>query len=732
LLLNEIYGNYYNSFEEKLEQEIFYLVNRKAGIEEETLIEQFVCEIINPSKTPCIYVPGVQRAVELGWGEKRILDVWILLKLAMLNSVIENREFFNVLQSIENQKTDFIWSVAKFLTGVKSSYESWKMSMQAKLYHYNRENPHQVIELIISDSIVRRQDSINERVKGFIVRIRNAIVKSNSSLGMTQFMVRSNHVASSKNQVELFLEDLMQGCIDIRDRKEPAVETILLVENRIRQFHGLYGTRHSIYHFLEYLWIKTQELAFKTDLSSEEVLVRLEKAIKAYKNNEEEADRVIMHLPFVGKKWTVDPRLQPEAVDRLFADVEAQPGNSKQVWLKIEDCADLANWMLALRDMCLNVLNAGNKSIEETKTTLLKDLAKEKSRLGQLVALVKDNFEKICNHEEVAKNLMFDHLALHDITSTDGSVRGLLHNVMIIYNQKIESAVRSLKASRLQTIQLGSISKENLFKLTFDELREKLSQKFWGIDKKKKQLLDEVAMELREQLATLALVNDDINPRNFVYSDTRVDRLIKMAKEHKLWKDDKQEIPNFDMIAPLIKKLRQSTSKVILQYENSLFSLLKEDEQGKYDPRLEGDEIVFEGNSIKCPIKYLLYIHRLLLLKKLYSIYYQNKKKAVAKHDDVLYRVLGNVEHMEDNYCLLAAVAENKDENGILRLIIDSGKKGSESQEWNKELVKIESVQEAVVQLKSQTGLFDKFTLADLCAISFKIMDLEFKNLETN
>jgi hypothetical protein len=735
IIANEVYGCFYHEYEKEVESAISSVLRTKESFSEHRCLQLFYTEVKIPSEAPCIYVPGVERAIELCREESPILDVWILAKLALLNSVMENSQFGEFLQIANAQNENFIIEVTKFLTGRESSYDNWKLFMQAKLYHVNRAEPISVIENVISDCIEHRGDSIEARTAGFIHRIHNALSKSKPTQGMILFAIPINPGFKDRNlsrtslefKIEDFLEILVKGHFELKKTKEIQQSTIDLIENDIRELHAEYGRRHSLYHFLEYLWIKTQELAIRTDLSSEDIIKQLAQAVKDYQN-EDIADKTILHLPFVGKNWTVNPTLSKEQVEKLYSEVESSIGNAKYVWEKIEDCAKLASWILLMRDLFLIVLNAGDKSIEETKVTQIKTLIKENSKLGQTLASLSKCFDEICKHEEISKSIKFESLTLHQITSNDGILRQILQQLVKIYNEKLEGASKSLKSSRFEYSDLSSLSNDRVFSLSMGDLVNNLSQKYWGIDKKKKQMLDEVAFELREELLRLALIKDDVTPRAFVYSDTRVDKFLKLAKEHPLWNERPQAIPLEHQRRDFIKKLRQAYPSTILRYENSLFTLLKQDKFVESDD----EEIVVDKLTIRCPFQYLLYTHRLLLLKKLHTVFYQNKAKLEPKRDDILVRLLNENEFVEKNYALLAAIAENRDEQGIIKLIYDSK---SKTYNWKKELIRVESVKEAVEDFNSQesrTDSLEKFILGDICAASFNLIESEFQKLQNN
>ena len=135
MLANELYGRFYNRNEEELKGEI-HILKDGGTLEDCRLLNKLVKEILMPSKVGCIYVPGLQRSIELKQERPEKLQVDMLSRLALLNSVMENEHFGELLEVLnksvpeDSSKEGFVVKMTRFLTGIENSYEDWKMVMQ--------------------------------------------------------------------------------------------------------------------------------------------------------------------------------------------------------------------------------------------------------------------------------------------------------------------------------------------------------------------------------------------------------------------------------------------------------------------------------------------------------------------------------------------------------------------------------------------------------------------------
>lgn len=757
LISNELYVNFCQDFEEKINKEIEEFMKDSEELdvlERYTFIHAFVTEIEFPSQEETNYMPGVQRVIDINTDKDSTLNIWIIAKLALINTVIEQNSFSDFVDKVQRLKTSslqpeeqisdysgFNDKFIRFLTQSNSSYVAWKTNLQSKLYNKNRANPLKIMSLIISDAMIIKvyadtpEQAIDLRLQQFLYDFNEELEKVDSYSGIKAYSIPSPKTDSLKlgtvelpaltSECEGLLKIITDEHISFRNHRRISnlVEKVAELKILIKKWHLVYGQRHSVFHFLRYMTVILCNLTKAHSLSSREVLQRVVKSVEEYKN-EETADKLIFFMPFVGKKYRVNPTLTRDEVSRLFSEIETKSGSAKAVWEQVVGLRQIGQWIMALRDLAAIVLNISDLTIKGTKENKLASFETENPLLDTAIKNVRALYNEMTSHEEINLKIEFDKLVLFHLTAMEGPLRKLLKQLIQIYNEKLRTGFKFLKLKQPNEVNLNIATKENLFSLTFEDLMDKFVSKYWGIDQKKKQMQEELASELKLSIQNLPILKDNVSDVTFNYIDVRIDKLITMAENHPLWKDYPQKIPDDEMKDKFMKTLRQADPNKVLLYENSLFNLVVEKKDQPLKECLTKDEITFVGKEIHCGLSYLLYVHKMILIKKMQPIFNQYKSKAsLAKFDDILSRLFRS--KAEDTchaiYCFIAAVAENKDEKGILNLIANDS--SGRNFDWRKPLINVESVAETVAKLNDFTASNGEFVLLDLCSVCNKIMD---------
>jgi hypothetical protein len=507
-------------------------------------------------------------------------------------------------------------------------------------------------------------------------------------------------------------------------------ELCQVFETEICKLHKDFGERHSVYHFLEYLWICLYKAATAKSISRIEILDQLVEAVFQYKK-EELTDKTIYHMPFVGIKWApVQDRL-PQFLDDLFIAGGTQPGSFAQIWSGLVDCPMLADWIITVRDFCGRVLDTGHLSVDDTRRTSLLSLAEEDSSMRDQTKRLQIVLDEISSYPGISTKVQFKKMYLADFTENRGIIRKLLRELVSKYQENISGSIERLKCSKLKSQRLSKIHMSDLFQLRKENLIEKIQDLYTDTRRRPEDLHHAVIAELRRELQNLKEIDDDVSERPFAYSDRRVLTLVGLAQCHSQWEHRPQKLIERHERAKIIQMLKKCTVDIVMRLENDLFGLFKnEDDNLGDDPCLLKSEIELGFGTIKCPLDSVLDLHRLFLLQKLHRINLQYKRliNAAAKNEDVLLGVLdrnNNPAALEANCKFLAAIAENKDESGVLKLIC----RGQDSASWKEKLINIASIRDAVEEFGTQIESIAELTLADVCAASSKVLDREFHRL---
>jgi hypothetical protein len=505
------------------------------------------------------------------------------------------------------------------------------------------------------------------------------------------------------------------------------------LETKVLELHRFYGKRHSKYHFLEYLWTQVQRLALDTDASSRQIADQLLEAMKNYRNPSK-SDRAIYHLPFVGHRWDSNPHQETDGLERLLESVEQADNDSIAAWKEVENCSRLAVWIMRLRDLLVTVIDAGDRTIEETKKTRLSDLLQDSGREAELVLDLRETLEEMDSQSEnMQSHLKFEGLYLSDLTDRNGRLRKRIGDLVRTYNEKIIKAAKILNYNINGQKGLSELELHHTFRLTSATLFRRLTEKYSGITQKKRFLKTALSTELRIDLHELKEIKDDVSHRDFIYSDCRVQTLIGMAKNHPLWIESSQRPVALSDRQQFLKYFKYCPVATMMRFENSLFGLFENRAEERTENLcLRGTEIMLRDMNILCPLEFVMDIHRLILLRKLHRIFQQNQTKRVvsdsAQYDDVLFRILddnSSTEKLAANCVFLAAIAENKDEKGVLKIIRIS----KDEYNWKKPLESIDSIKEAVEDFKKNTKIESEITLADVLAACAKVFEVELQRI---
>jgi hypothetical protein len=733
------------------------------------LLSVFLLEVSSINSASCYYVPGKQTFIQVKTIDTSSkMDLCLILKLALLSAIFDAPFIQQALEVVSRFDPQFIDRLVLFLTNSTGPYRKWIFNFQSKLYNVSRAYPLVAIEALICEQIQPKGHSFFSRVVGLAVKIKNALQKSKQMNGLFVFSIekikRNITTITEIEEIEIFLENLMKTINNRPDEVIVELGTKRLVssarsmnrpldydqlpaqlqdslavfeqlETKVLELHRAYGKRHSKYHFLEYLWIHVQRLALDANASSRQIADQLLEAMKNYRNPSK-SDRAIYHLPFVGHRWDSNPHQETDGLERLLESVEQAGNDSIAAWKEVENCSRLAVWIMRLRDLLVTVIDAGDRTIEETKKTRLSDLLQDSGREAELVLDLRETLEEMemdSQSESMQSHLKFEDLYLSDLTDRNGTLRKQIGDRVRTYNENIKKAAKILNYTINGQKGLSELELHHTFRLTSATLFRRLTEKYSGITQKKRFLKTALSTELRIDLHELKEIKDDVSQREFIYSDCRVQTLIGMAKNHPLWIERPQKPVPLSDRQQFLKYFKYCPVATMMRFENSLFGLFEnEAEERTENLCLKETEILLKDMNFLCPLEFVMDIHRLILLRKLHRIFQQNQTKRVisdsAQYDDVLFRILddnSNTEKLVANCVFLAAIAENKDEKGVLKIIRISKDKF----DWKKPLESIDSVKEAVEEFKKKAGIDSEINLADILAACAKLFEVELQRI---
>jgi hypothetical protein len=685
--------------------------------------------VMNPGLTPCIYVPGGKKiALKLKYGVAKLLDLFNLIKLALLNSVLENPSFQDYIEMVQESNPDFMQDLFKFLTSTNHCYENWIFAFQTKLYNLKRADPIPIVEEIIVRNIYPSGHLVSDRVQGLAIRIKNAIEHHNQDSDLVNFRhaIEEQEEMTSEVQIQdkcYYLLSFIMDAVRSLEQDKCAPEVLERLKSVIQKLHRDYGNRHSIYHFLEYLWLKLQGLVMDKSLSNDSIAGRLGADLQGF--GDPAADRALGHLPFVdprAERGTGDDVLV--CTDGLFA-LLADGGKLQAMRAMADDCSLMAQTILNLRNLVAMVFKEKRLTLAQTKTKisdhhLLSDTLKQCT-----MVLVED---LNANSEKYELGLNINTLNVSDVIDKSGELRILLNKLITNYNSKLNVLGDLVNGLTFKQKKLSQISSLEMLKYNQDHLISRISSKYRCSEKNENYLMNLLKLEMRLDLQPVVLIEDDLTERVYVYLDRRVETLISMVEAHTLHRSQPQTLIG-EQLKPLLKTLANRDFDTILRYETFLFSLLKEDEQGKYDPRLEGDEIVLAALSLQCPFRFALDMHRLLLLRKLQLLYRKNRSDVDRSSENKM-AALVMIDPKTDNTKLehlstiLAIIAEKKNLDEILKLVEEKNRRIS----WKKSLETVASLGDFIQLLTDGENSSSSINFSDLCYAANKWIEEEMKS----
>ena len=323
------------------------------------------------------YIPGTDDTIGSPLPLTDFLDLNYLavLSCAFSSTSLES-ELRNEVSSLNMHLKDFL--------GKKSNrYLEWRDNFTMQIYNLNRMNPVPFIDNLLKELTEPYNEDISTRLEDLASKVLKMLDRQPPpTQGLIDLMPTDiddeNDIEVGTILSERFIRAFMWLVFHMSN-EESTSDTLERVVLLLDELHMYYGKIHSIYHFIEYIYIGLEVIAKNESQSDKELLIDFENHLLVFCNKGESA-RQLFYLELVD-----DPSPNTNEIDvlvvRLFDDLYSKSSKDSIVFLW-KDTFNMINYIsdaiLSTRDLVIEVSKSINISKREAENILLHSFFKER------------------------------------------------------------------------------------------------------------------------------------------------------------------------------------------------------------------------------------------------------------------------------------------------------------------------------------------------------------------